>query len=79
MILRFKMISVCNIMYTAYPPLPRNQILAAEVYCELEHLEAALNEKHPSMVNRSNVIFHQLEDEIAESLAKSRQKLAGHY
>ena len=40
--------------------LPEDQMVNSNKYCShLDQLKAALNEKHPELVNRKRVIFHQ--------------------
>ena len=43
-----------------YELLPENQMINSNKYCcQLDHLKAALNKKHPESVNRKRIIFHQ--------------------
>ena len=43
-----------------YELLPENQMVNSNKYCsQLDQLKAALNEKHPELVNRKCIIFHQ--------------------
>ena len=40
--------------------LPENQMINSNKYCsQLDQLKATLDEKHPELVNRKCVIFHQ--------------------
>ena len=40
--------------------LPENQTIYSNKYCsQLDQLKAALYEKHPELVNRKRIIFHQ--------------------
>ena len=55
--------------------LPRNQTINSDVYCcQLNKLNAAVNEKWPELVNRKGVIFHHEHATPHTSLA-TRQKL----
>ena len=43
-----------------YELFPENQRINSNRYCsQLDQLKAALNEKHPKLVNRKRIIFHQ--------------------
>ena len=43
-----------------YELLPENQVINSNKYCsQLDQLKAALDEKHPELVNRKRIIFHQ--------------------
>ena len=43
-----------------YELLPENQMINSNKYCsQLDQLKAALDEKHPELVNRKRIIFHQ--------------------
>ena len=43
-----------------YEPLLENQTVNSNKYCsQLDQLKAALDEKHPELVNRKHTIFHQ--------------------
>ena len=43
-----------------YELLPKNQTINSNKYCtQLDQLKAALDEKHPELVNRKCIIFHQ--------------------
>ena len=43
-----------------YELLPENQMINSNKYCsQLDQLKATLDEKHPELVNRKCVIFHQ--------------------
>ena len=43
-----------------YELLPENQMINSSKYCsQLDQLKAALDEKHPELVNRKHIIFHQ--------------------
>ena len=43
-----------------YELLAENQTINSNKYCsQLDQLKAALNEKHPELVNRKHIIFHQ--------------------
>ena len=40
--------------------LPKNQMINSNKYCsQLDQLKATLDEKHPELVNRKRIIFHQ--------------------
>ena len=42
-----------------YEILPENQTINSNKYCsQLAQLKAALNKKHPELVNRKHIIFH---------------------
>ena len=58
-----------------YELLPENQTINSNKYCsQLDQLKAALNEKHPELVNRKRIIFHQDNSRPHVSLM-TRQKL----
>ena len=43
-----------------YELLPESQMINSNKYCsQLDPLKAALNEKHPELVNRKCIIIHQ--------------------
>ena len=43
-----------------YELRPENQTINSNKYCsQLDQLNAALDEKHPELVNRKHIIFHQ--------------------
>ena len=43
-----------------YELLPENETINSNKYCsQLDQLKAALDEKHPELVNRKRIIFHQ--------------------
>ncbi|XP_059989713.1 histone-lysine N-methyltransferase SETMAR-like [Lagenorhynchus albirostris] len=57
------------------PPTPPKAGLHPKKYCsQLEQLKAALDEKHPELVNRKCIIFHQDNARLYVSLM-TRQKL----
>ena len=44
-----------------YELLPENQVINSNKYCsQLDQLKKALEEKHPELVNRKRIIFHQV-------------------
>ena len=58
-----------------YELLPENQTINSKKYCsQLDQLKAALNEKHPELVNRKGIVFHQDNSRPHVSLM-TRQKL----
>ena len=58
-----------------YELLPENQTINSNKYCsQLDQLKAALDEKHPELVNRKRIIFHQDNARLYVSLM-TRQKL----
>ena len=58
-----------------YELLPENEPINSSKYCsQLDQLKAALNEKHPELVNRKRIIFHQDNARPHVSLM-TRQKL----
>ena len=58
-----------------YEFLPENQMIDTKKYCsQLDQLKAALNEKHPELVNRKCIIIHQDNERPHVSLM-TRQKL----
>ena len=58
-----------------YELLPENQTIDSNKYCSwLDQLKAALDEKHPELVNRKRIIFHQDNARPHVSLM-TRQKL----
>ena len=58
-----------------YELIPENQTINSNKYCsQLDQLKAALNEKHPELVNRKRIIFHQDNARPHVSLM-TRQKL----
>ena len=58
-----------------YELLLENQTINSNKYCsQLDQLKAALDEKHPELVNRKCVIFHQDNTRLHVSLM-ARQKL----
>ena len=58
-----------------YELLPKNQTINCNKYCsELDQLKAALDEKHPELVSRKHIIFHQDNTRPDVSLM-TRQKL----
>ena len=58
-----------------YELLLENQTINSNKYCsQLDQLKAALNEKHPELVNRKRIIFHQDNARLHVSLM-TRQKL----
>ena len=58
-----------------YELLPENQMINSNKYCsQLDQLKAALDEKHPELVNRKHIIFHQDNARPHVSLM-TRQKL----
>ena len=58
-----------------YELLPENQTINSSKYCsQLDQLKAALDEKHPELVNRKHIIFHQDNARLHVSLM-TRQKL----
>ena len=58
-----------------YKLLPENQTINSNKYCsQLDQLKAALDEKHPELVNRKRIIFHQDNARLHVSLT-TRQKL----
>ena len=58
-----------------YELLPENQMINSNRYCsQLDQLKAALNEKHPELVNRKRIIFHQDNTRLHVSLM-TRQNL----
>ena len=58
-----------------YELLPENQTINSNRYCsQLDQLKAALDEKHPELVNRKHIIFHQDNARLHVSLI-TRQKL----
>ena len=58
-----------------YELLPENQMINSNKYCShLDQLKAALDEKHPELVNRKHIIFHQDNARPHASLM-TRQKL----
>ena len=58
-----------------YEILPENQTINSNRYCsQLDQLKAALDEKHPELVNRKRIIFHQDNARPHVSLM-TRQKL----
>ena len=58
-----------------YELLPENQTINSNKYCsQLDQLKAALDEKHPELVNRKRIIFHQDHTRPHVSLM-TRQKL----
>ena len=58
-----------------YELLPENQTINSNKYCsQLEQLKAALNEKHPELLNRKHIIFRQ--DNVRPHVSlTTRQKL----
>jgi len=53
--------------------LPKNQTITAAFYCkQLQRLYKALLEKHPGLINRKRVIFHQ--DNAKPHIAKLTQR-----
>ena len=58
-----------------YELLPENQMINSNEYCsQLDQLKAAPDEKHPELVNRKHVTFHQDNTRLHVSLM-TRQKL----
>ena len=58
-----------------YELLPENQTINSNKYCsQLDQLKAALNKKHPELVNRKCIIFHEDNARPHVSLM-TRQKL----
>ena len=58
-----------------YELLPENQMINSNKYCsQLDQLKAALDKKHPKLVNRERIIFHQGNTRPHVSLM-TRQKL----
>ena len=58
-----------------YEFLPESQTINSNKYCsQLDQLKAALNKKHPDLVNRKSIIFHQDNTRPHASLM-TRQKL----
>ena len=58
-----------------YELLPENQTINSNKYCsQLDQLKAALDKKHPELVNRKCIIFHQDTARLHVSLM-TRQKL----
>ena len=58
-----------------YELLPENQTINSNKYCsQLDQLKAALDRKHPELVNRKRIIFHQDNTRWHVSLM-TRQKL----
>ena len=58
-----------------YELLPQNQTINSNKYCsQLDQLKAALDKKHPELVNRKRIIFHQDNARPRVSLM-TRQKL----
>ena len=58
-----------------YELFPGNQMVNSNKYCsQLDQLKAALNEKHPELVSRKRIIFHQGNARLQVSLM-TRQKL----
>ena len=58
-----------------YELLPENQTINSNNYCsQLDQPKATLDEKHPELVNRKRVIFHQDNTRPHVSLT-TRQKL----
>ena len=58
-----------------YKLLPENQRINSNKYCsQLDQLKAALDEKHPELVNRKRIIFHQ-DNAIPHVSLMTRQKL----
>ena len=73
-----KMVMLCiwwdwkGVLYSEL--LPENQTISFNKYCSRLELKTALNEKHPELVNRKRVMFHQGNARPHISL-KTRQKL----
>ena len=58
-----------------YELLQENQTINSNKYCsQLDQLKAALDEKHPDLVNRKHIVFHQDNTRLHVSLM-TRQKL----
>ena len=58
-----------------YEFLPENQMINSNKYCsQLDQLKVALKEKHPELVNRKPITFHQDNARLHVSLM-TRQKL----
>ena len=58
-----------------YELLPKNQTINSNKYClQLDQLKAALNKKHPELVNRKCIIFHQ-DNARPHVFLMTRQKL----
>ena len=56
-----------------YELLPENKTINSNKYCsQLDQLKAALDEKHPELVNRKRIIFHQ--DNARPHVSMTRQK-----
>ena len=59
-----------------YELLLENQKINSNKYCsQLDQLKAALDEKHPDLVNRKHIIFYQDKDNIGPCISLvTRQK-----
>ena len=65
--------TIIKVLY--YELLPENQTINSSKYCsQLDQLKASLDEKHPELVNRKRIIFHQDNARSHVSLI-TRQKL----
>ena len=61
----------------SYELLLESQMINSNKYCsQLDQMRAALNEKHPELVNKNHIIFHQDNARPHASLM-TRQKLLG--
>ena len=59
-----------------YELLPENQMNNSNKYCsQLDQLKAALDEKHPELVNRKRIILHQDKARLHVSLITGQKLL----